>query len=35
MYQNIAIPVSDGRKQMTLSVNLKKAYETEGRELPG
>ena len=33
MYQNIAIPVSDGRKQMTLSVNLKKAYETEGREI--
>ena len=33
MYQNIAIPVSDGRKQMTLSVNLKKAYETEGREV--
>ena len=31
--QNIAIPVSDGRKQMTLSVNLKKAYETEGREV--
>ncbi|MBQ6045733.1 MAG: SEC-C domain-containing protein, partial [Bacteroidales bacterium] len=33
IYQNIAIPVSDGRKQMTLSVNLKKAYETEGREV--
>ncbi len=33
MYQNIAIPISDGRKQMTLSVNLKKAYETEGREV--
>jgi preprotein translocase subunit SecA len=33
MYQNIAIPVSDGRKQMTLSVNLRKAYETEGREV--
>src|SRR5574344_255441 len=24
MYQNIAIPISDGRKQMTLSVNLEK-----------
>ena len=33
MYQNIAIPVSDGRKQMTLSVNLQKAYESEGREI--
>ena len=33
LYQNIAIPVSDGRKQMTLSVNLKKAYETESREV--
>jgi len=33
MYQNIAIPVSDGRKQMTLSVDLKKAYESEGREI--
>ena len=33
IYQNIAIPISDGRKQMTLSVNLKKAYETEGKEL--
>ncbi len=33
LYQNIAIPVSDGRKQMTISVNLKKAYETESREV--
>ena len=33
MYKNIAIPVSDGRKQMTLSVDLKKAYDTEGREI--
>ena len=33
LYQNIAIPVSDGRKQMTLSVNLKKAYETESKEV--
>ena len=33
IYQNIAIPVSDGRKMMTMSVNLKKAYETEGKEL--
>ncbi len=33
IYQNIAIPISDGRKIMTLSVNLKKAYESEGREI--
>ena len=33
IYQNIAIPVSDGRKMMTMSVNLKKAYESEGKEL--
>ena len=33
IYQNIAIPISDGRKIMTLSVNLKKAYEYEGKEI--
>ncbi|MBR2064797.1 MAG: preprotein translocase subunit SecA [Bacteroidales bacterium] len=33
IYQNIAIPISDGRKMMTLSVDLKKAYESEGREI--
>ncbi len=33
MYQNIAIPVSDGRKQMNLSVNLEKAYNSDGREI--
>ena len=33
IYQNIAIPVSDGRKMMTMSVNLKKAYETDCKEL--
>ena len=32
MYQNIAIPISDGRKQLTLSVNLEKAYNTQGKE---
>ena len=32
IYQNIAIPISDGRKKITLSVNLKKAYESEGKE---
>ncbi len=33
IYQNIAIPISDGRKMTTLSVNLKKAYESEGKEI--
>ncbi|MBQ8837699.1 MAG: preprotein translocase subunit SecA [Bacteroidales bacterium] len=33
VYRNIAIPVSDGRKMLTLSVDLKKAYESEGKEI--
>ena len=33
IYTNIAIPVSDGRKMLTLSVNLQKAYESEGKEI--
>ena len=33
IYHNIAIPISDGRKMLTLSVDLKKAYESEGREI--
>jgi preprotein translocase subunit SecA len=33
IYQNIAIPISDGRKMLNLSVNLKKAYESEGKEI--
>ena len=33
LYQNIAIPISDGRKMLTLSVNLEKAYNTEGKEI--
>ena len=32
-YQNIAIPVSDGKLVYTVLVDLKKAYETKGREL--
>ena len=32
-YENIAIPVSDGTKMMQVVVNLKRAYETEGKEL--
>ena len=33
VYENVAIPVSDGLKIRQLIVNLKKAYETHGKEL--
>ncbi len=33
MYRNIAIPISDGRKMLTLSVDLEKAYNTQGKEI--
>ena len=33
MYENIAIPITDGRKLLNLSVNLQKAYETHSREV--
>jgi len=33
IYQNIAVPVSDGHKMVTISVNLKKAYESEAKEI--
>ena len=33
MYENIAIPISDGKRMLNLSVNLKKAYESESREI--
>ena len=33
IYTNIAIPISDGRKMLTLSVDLMKAYESEGKEI--
>lgn len=33
MYKNIAIPISDGRKMLTLSVDLDKAYNTQGKEI--
>ena len=32
-YTNIAIPITDGVKGMNLIVNLKKAYESEGKEI--
>ena len=33
LYKNIAIPISDGRKMLTLSVDLEKAYNTQGKEI--
>ncbi len=33
IYTNIAIPISDGRKMLTLPVDLKKAYESDGKEI--
>lgn len=33
IYKNIAIPISDGRKMLTLSVDLEKAYNTQGKEI--
>jgi len=32
-YENIAIPISDGHKEMQIVVNLNKANETEGKEV--
>ncbi len=32
-YENIAIPITDGMKTMNVIANLKKAYETDGREV--
>ncbi|MDR2650700.1 MAG: SEC-C domain-containing protein, partial [Prevotellaceae bacterium] len=32
MYENILIPISDGQRIYQISVNLKKAYETQGVE---
>ncbi len=32
-YQNILIPIVDGKRAYNISVNLKKAYETEGKEV--
>ena len=33
MYKFFAIPISDGRKELKLSVDLEKAYNTEGKEI--
>ena len=33
MYQNIMIPITDGKRMYNISVNLKDAYETEGKEI--
>ena len=32
-YENILIPLTDGKKMYNLPINLKKAYETEGKEV--
>lgn len=32
-YENIAIPITDGMKTMNVIANLKKAYDTNGREV--
>ncbi len=32
-YQNILIPIVDGKRQYNIPVNLKKAYETDGKEI--
>ena len=32
-YVNIAIPITDGRRMLNLSVNLQRAYENDGREI--
>ena len=33
-YENIAIPFSDGQKEVSIVANLKKSVETEGSEVP-
>ena len=32
-YVNIAIPITDGRRMLNLSVNLQRAYESQGKEI--
>ena len=32
-YENVAVPVGDGKKIMQVLINLKRAYETKGKEL--
>jgi preprotein translocase subunit SecA len=32
-YENIVVPISDGQRVFQITTNLRKAYETEGREL--
>ena len=33
MYENIMIPITDGRRMYNISVNLKEAYETESKAI--
>ena len=32
-YQNIALPISDGKRVYTVLINLEKAYESQGKEI--
>ena len=32
-YENILVPISDGRRNLQIPINLRKAIETDGREL--
>jgi len=33
IYENIVVPISDGKRMIQIVTNLKKAYESEGKEL--
>ena len=33
LYENIVVPISDGQRVFQITTNLKRAYETEGKEL--
>ena len=33
MYENILIPITDGKKMYNISCNMKEAYESECREV--
>nr|WP_305047370.1 SEC-C metal-binding domain-containing protein [Geofilum rubicundum] len=33
LYENIVVPISDGHRVFQITTNLKKAYDTEGKEL--
>ena len=33
-YKNIVFPLTDGKKEMQLVINLEEAYKTEGKAIP-